>query len=117
MRSQSVVLDVQNVTKKFGLVTAVNHVSLQVTEGEIYGLTGPNDSGKTTLVKMILGHLRPTSGNIVVSGYDNQKEYADAVFDIAPKGTIAGIFLGFPVAIYSIYHQVRMHFGKKEDRH
>ena len=79
MRSQSVVLDVQNVTKKFGLVTAVNHVSLQVTEGEIYGLTGPNDSGKTTLVKMILGHLRPTSGNIVVSGYDNQKEYADAV--------------------------------------
>lgn len=79
MRSQSVVLDVQNVTKKFGLVTAVNHVSLQVTEGEIYGRTGPNDSGKTTLVKMILGHLRPTSGNIVVSGYDNQKEYADAV--------------------------------------
>ena len=79
MRSQSVVLNVQNVTKKFGLVTAVNHVSLQVTEGEIYGLTGPNDSGKTTLVKMILGHLRPTSGNIVVSGYDNQKEYADAV--------------------------------------
>ncbi len=42
---------------------------------------------------------------------------ADAFFDIAPKGTIAGIFLGFPVAIYSIYHQVRMHFGKKEDRH
>ena len=40
---------------------------------------------------------------------------ADAFFDIAPKGTIAGIFLGFPVAIYSIYHQVRMHFGKKED--
>ena len=40
---------------------------------------------------------------------------ADAFFDIAPKGTITGIFLGFPVAIYSIYHQVRMHFGKKED--
>ena len=40
---------------------------------------------------------------------------ADAFFDIAPKGTIAGIFLGFPVAIYSIYHQVRMHFGNKED--
>lgn len=40
---------------------------------------------------------------------------ADAFFDSAPKGTIAGIFLGFPVAIYSIYHQVRMHFGKKED--
>ena len=40
---------------------------------------------------------------------------ADAFFDIAPNGTIAGIFLGFPVAIYSIYHQVKMHFGKKED--
>lgn len=79
MRSQSVILDVKNVTKKFGLVTAVNHVSLQVREGEIYGLTGPNDSGKTTLIKMILGHLRPTAGNISVFGYDNQKEYADAV--------------------------------------
>jgi ABC-2 type transport system ATP-binding protein len=79
MRSQSVILDVKNVTKKFGLVTAVNYVSLQVREGEIYGLTGPNDSGKTTLIKMILGHLRPTAGNISVFGYDNQKEYADAV--------------------------------------
>lgn len=39
---------------------------------------------------------------------------ADEVFGIAPNGTIAGIFLGFPVAIYSIYYQVRMHFGKKE---
>ena len=42
---------------------------------------------------------------------------ADEVFGIAPNGTIAGIFLGFPVAIYSIYHQVRMHFGKEEDGH
>lgn len=39
----------------------------------------------------------------------------DAVFDIAPKGTIAGIFLGFPVAIYSIYHQVRIHFREETD--
>ena len=39
---------------------------------------------------------------------------ADAIFGIEPAGTIAGIFLGFPVAIYSIYSQVKMHFGKKE---
>ena len=39
---------------------------------------------------------------------------ADEVFGIAPNGTIAGIFLGFPVAIYSIYYQVKLHFGKKE---
>lgn len=42
---------------------------------------------------------------------------ADELFDIAPKGTIAGIALGFPVAIYSIYHQVRLHFlGQDEKR-
>ena len=40
---------------------------------------------------------------------------ADEVFGIAPNGTIAGIFLGFPVAIYSIYYQVKLHFGKKDD--
>lgn len=40
---------------------------------------------------------------------------ADERFGIAPHGTIAGIFLGFPVAIYSIYYQVRVHFGTKED--
>lgn len=40
---------------------------------------------------------------------------ADEFFGIEPKGTLAGIFLGFPVAIYSIYHQVRIHFGNKED--
>ncbi len=42
-------------------------------------------------------------------------QQADEFFGIAPKGTIAGIFLGFPVAIYSIYHQVRLHFGTEED--
>ncbi len=41
---------------------------------------------------------------------------ADALFDIAPNGTIAGIFLGFPVALYSIYHQVRVHFFGKQDK-
>ena len=40
---------------------------------------------------------------------------ADKTFGIAPKGTIAGIFLGFPVAIYSIYYQVRLHFYGKDD--
>ena len=40
----------------------------------------------------------------------------DEIFGIAPKGTIAGIALGFPVAIYSIYYQVRVHFGKDEKR-
>ena len=39
---------------------------------------------------------------------------ADEYFGIGPKGTLAGIFLGFPVAIYSIYYQVRIHFGNKE---
>ena len=39
---------------------------------------------------------------------------ADAIFGIEPAGTVAGIFLGFPVAIYSIYSQVKIHFGKKD---
>lgn len=79
MRTAATILDYQHVTKKFGKVTAVNDVSFQIKEGEIYGLLGPNGAGKTTVIKTIVGHLRPNSGNIRISSYDVQKEFADAI--------------------------------------
>jgi branched-chain amino acid transport system ATP-binding protein len=58
-------LDVQNVTKRFGGFTALNTVSLQVKEGERFGLIGPNGSGKTTLINCISGALRNDGGRIL----------------------------------------------------
>ena len=65
------VISVQDLTKKFGQFTAVNQISFRVEKGEIYGFLGPNGSGKTTTIRMILGLLKPTEGNIEVLGFGN----------------------------------------------
>ena len=56
----------QNLTKRFGDFTAVNDVSFEVHRGEIFGFLGPNGSGKTTSIRMMLGLMKPTSGNVEV---------------------------------------------------
>ncbi len=63
-------LIVKNLTKKFGDTVAVHDVSFTINQGEIFSLIGPNSSGKTTIVKSIVGLLQPTSGSIEVDGYD-----------------------------------------------
>jgi ABC-2 type transport system ATP-binding protein len=57
-------------TKRFGDVLAVDHVNLQVAKGEIFGLLGPNGSGKTTMVRILCGLMTPTEGAATVVGYD-----------------------------------------------
>ncbi len=63
-----VMLEVSQVVKDFGGVRALNHVDMQVHEGEILGLVGPNGSGKSTLVNVISGQYEPTSGSINLLG-------------------------------------------------
>jgi ABC-2 type transport system ATP-binding protein len=64
----------EKLTKKFGDFTAVDHISFGITTGEIFGFLGPNGSGKTTTIRMLLGLLRPTEGGGTVLGYDIVKE-------------------------------------------
>ncbi|MEA3248751.1 MAG: ABC transporter ATP-binding protein [Patescibacteria group bacterium] len=64
------VLEFKNVSKTFGSLTAIKDLSFVVRPGEIYGLIGPNGSGKTTTLKMIAGLYRPTEGSVLVQGYD-----------------------------------------------
>lgn len=61
-------LKIENLSKSFGGLTAVNHVTFQVKEGEILGLIGPNGSGKTTLFNLISGFLTPDKGSIHLGG-------------------------------------------------
>ena len=70
MNDAGPVIDVQELTKSFGRTVAVNHLSLQVNRGEIYGFLGPNGSGKTTFIRMLCGLLRPDSGSGVCLGFD-----------------------------------------------
>ena len=57
-------------TKRFGQLVAVDHISLHVKRGEIFGFLGPNGAGKTTTIKMLAGLLKPTSGRAFIDGYD-----------------------------------------------
>jgi len=68
--NQSDAVTAEQLTRKFGKFTAVDHISFQVARGEIFGFLGPNGSGKTTTIRMLLGLLHPTSGNASVLGYD-----------------------------------------------
>ena len=63
-------LTVNNLTKRFGDLTAVDQVSFHVNEGEIFGLLGENGAGKTTTLRMLATMLQPTSGTAALAGYD-----------------------------------------------
>jgi len=63
-------LDLENLTMKFGGLTAVDKISINVKQGEIHGLIGPNGSGKTTIFNMLSGYYKPTSGKIMFEGKD-----------------------------------------------
>lgn len=62
-------IKIQNVTKTFGSVVALNNVSFDINDNEILGLLGPNGAGKTTLMRIITGYLQQSSGNVFVNGH------------------------------------------------
>src|SRR5205814_678005 len=72
------IIRVQHVVRSFGTVTAVNDVSFDVEEGEIFAFLGPNGAGKTTTIKMLTTLLKPTSGAIELDGLDPQVRQNEA---------------------------------------
>jgi len=65
------ILAVKNLNKSFGEFKAVNNINLQVNQGDIYGFLGPNGAGKSTTLRMILGLIKPDSGEILINGKSN----------------------------------------------
>lgn len=74
-----VILKLENVTKAFEDRVAVNNVSFEIHEGEIFGFLGPNGAGKTTTMRMICGLTKPTRGNITICGYSVQRDFEKAM--------------------------------------
>lgn len=71
---EEVMIKVENLTKKFKEITAVNNISFEVKKGDIFAFLGPNGAGKTTTIKMLTTLLNPTNGKIKINGFDPTKD-------------------------------------------
>jgi ABC-2 type transport system ATP-binding protein len=67
-------VEINDLVKRFGDFTAVDHITLETRKGEIFGFLGPNGAGKSTTIRMLCGLLTPTSGRALVAGYDVARE-------------------------------------------
>ena len=112
----SEVIAVTNLTKKFGDFLAVDHISFTVNAGEVVGYLGPNGSGKTTTIRMLLGLLTPTEGQARVLGFDSARQseqvrqlsgYMSQKFALYQELTVSEN-LAFYAGVYGIRDQVRL---------
>jgi len=71
-------IDVNNLTKRYGDIVAVDHVNFKVGKGEVFGFLGPNGAGKTTTIRVLTGILKPDEGTALVSGHDVLKNPLEA---------------------------------------
>ena len=67
----------EGLTKRYRQVVALDNLSLEIDRGEVFGLLGPNGSGKTTTIRLLLGFLRPTSGRATIAGFDTWRNSSD----------------------------------------
>src|SRR5437588_9891222 len=69
-----IIISTSRLTKAFGRLVAVNDLHLQVMRGDVFGFLGPNGSGKTTTIRMLLGLIRPTAGRAIIFGMDTAQQ-------------------------------------------
>src|SRR5438874_12757172 len=95
-------ISVHQLTKRFplpggGSLLAVNRVSFSVQPGEVYGLLGPNGAGKTTTLRMLLGLLRPTSGQASIAGFTSSEHPDEVKRRVGLVAANAGLYPGLTV--------------------
>ena len=103
-------IKVENLTRKYGDVTAVDDVSFEINQGEIVGLLGHNGAGKTTIMKMLTGYLEPTAGTVTINGKDIRTErqrvqseigYLPENCPVYPEMSVVG-YLDYAAALHDI---------------
>ena len=86
-------IEAVNLTKYYGQVLAVDHISFGVRQGEIFGFLGPNGAGKTTTVRMLITLLTPSEGTALVNGHDIVKDAYRARQDIGVVPEMSNVYV------------------------
>lgn len=93
-------IEVTNLTKRYGGHVAVDHLSFRVEKGQIYGFLGPNGAGKSTTMNMLTGYLAASEGNVIIDGKDIQKEPEEAKKKIGYLPEIPPLYMEMTVEEY-----------------
>lgn len=109
-------IQVKNVTKKYGGFMAVDHINFEIKEGEIVGLLGPNGAGKTTTMNMITGFIEPTEGEILVDGKDILKKAKQAKRQIGYMPEGVPLYYDLTVKEFISYMADLKRISKKEKK-
>jgi len=85
-------VDVRNLAKRYGNIVALDNVSFNVNQGEVFGFLGPNGAGKTTTIRLLTGQIKPTSGVAAVAGYDVIQESTKAKTHIGVVPEVSNLY-------------------------
>ncbi|MBN2147715.1 MAG: ABC transporter ATP-binding protein, partial [Anaerolineales bacterium] len=111
-------IQTENLTKQFKTVLAVNQLTLEVKEGEVFGFLGPNGAGKTTTVRMLTSLIAPTSGKAVVNGYRVGEQDRDIRRTVGILTETPGMYdnlsAEFNLEIYARLYEVKDPIGQVE---
>lgn len=108
-------IEVKNVTKKYGNTTAVDNISFNIKDGEVVGFLGPNGAGKSTTMNMITGFIEPTEGQIIVNGNDISKRPKQAKKQIGYMPENVPLYYELTVKEFITY-MAELKFVKRQDR-
>jgi len=115
MMQESAVLQLRNVTKKIGSKTIVNRLSFDVPKGEVFGFLGPNGAGKTTTIRMIVGLISMTEGEVYVNGVSVRRNFERAMSHIGAIVENPEMYK-FLTGYQNLVHYARMHEGVTKQR-
>jgi ABC-2 type transport system ATP-binding protein len=109
------IIQVNELTKSYGPTLAVDHLSFDVKEGEIFGFLGPNGAGKTTTIRMMVGLTRPSSGTAWIAGRDILKESVEVKKTIGLVPETSNLY-GELTALENLIYQAELYGVPKKDR-
>ncbi len=107
-------LKIENLRKRYGRLVAVDNLSLEIKEGEIFGFVGPNGAGKTTTIKMICALLSPTKGKVFIDGVDVHSDVRTARSKIGYMPDFFGVYDNLKVSEYMEFYADVAKVSKKE---